>query len=494
MTGINTAPTLAACLIVKNEARHLAACLDTVAGFVDEIVVVDTGSTDDTVRIAQRRGARVVRAEWTDDFSAARNAALDVATADWILSVDADERIVAERDQIAPMLELAQVPLLALQITHHLPAGRTYRMWSGKLFRRAGLRWTGAVHERPVLADGTEPEQRRVPPHVLSVEHFGYVDAAANQAKAARNAAIAEAELDRLRAAGGDLEEETRVLLQIARSLDGSGEHAKATDAAARLAAIERGALSESLALQVDDYMIKTHLHVGDFDRVVALAQQLRSRGATPAYCDWLEGKCRLAAGRYAEAHALLAGLTEVVDLVGGQIDPGALAADQALAALGAEGGLPAVPVTDFAPAAGTAPVPAAVAHDEAAAMLNLARSLAGAGRRQEAFDTLTELRDIAVTGSDTALQGSDLMAQMLLEAQEFELSLGLVKEMRAQGADPAYCDWLAAQAWAQLGHFDEAWTLLEPLSDVVDPGGRTLDPDVVAEMRHAAAQLAGVA
>ena len=67
-------PVLSACLIVKNEARYLDGCLRSLGGLVDEVVVVDTGSTDGSERIARKRGARVFDFEWTDDFAAARPA------------------------------------------------------------------------------------------------------------------------------------------------------------------------------------------------------------------------------------------------------------------------------------------------------------------------------------------------------------------------------------------------------------------------------------
>ena len=84
---------LSLCLIARDEAHFLPACLESVKDVVDEIIVVDTGSVDDTSRIAQNYGARVVFHEWQDDFSKARNAALPFATGDWILILDADEQL-----------------------------------------------------------------------------------------------------------------------------------------------------------------------------------------------------------------------------------------------------------------------------------------------------------------------------------------------------------------------------------------------------------------
>src|SRR4029077_17309854 len=83
--------TLSLCMIVKDEEAMLPRCLTAVAEPVDELIVVDTGSTDRTVEIAESFGARVLHHAWTGDFSAARNVGLDAATGDWLLYLDADE-------------------------------------------------------------------------------------------------------------------------------------------------------------------------------------------------------------------------------------------------------------------------------------------------------------------------------------------------------------------------------------------------------------------
>src|SRR5436309_8928498 len=80
-------------MIVRNEAARLAACLDSAGPAVDEIVVVDTGSTDGTQALARAEGARVVEWSWRDDFAAARNQALALARGPWVLVLDGDERL-----------------------------------------------------------------------------------------------------------------------------------------------------------------------------------------------------------------------------------------------------------------------------------------------------------------------------------------------------------------------------------------------------------------
>src|SRR5512140_3106181 len=92
-----TRPTISACLIVRDEARLLPRCLRSIAGAYDELCIVDTGSSDNTLEIARKAGARTLQftacndAEGKiEDFAAPRNAALQLATGDWILQIDAD--------------------------------------------------------------------------------------------------------------------------------------------------------------------------------------------------------------------------------------------------------------------------------------------------------------------------------------------------------------------------------------------------------------------
>ena len=84
-------PLIGAAIIVKDEAAHLRRCLASIRDLCDEIVVVDTGSSDDSVAVAQEHGAVVLHRPWDGDFSAARNLGLDHISADWILYIDADE-------------------------------------------------------------------------------------------------------------------------------------------------------------------------------------------------------------------------------------------------------------------------------------------------------------------------------------------------------------------------------------------------------------------
>lgn len=83
------------CMIVKNEEKPLPACLESVQGLVNEMIIVDTGSSDRTVEIAKTYGAKIYHFDWIDDFSAARNYSLEHATNPWVLQLDADEELIS---------------------------------------------------------------------------------------------------------------------------------------------------------------------------------------------------------------------------------------------------------------------------------------------------------------------------------------------------------------------------------------------------------------
>lgn len=144
-------PSISLCMIVKNEAAHLARCLASVRDWVDEMVVVDTGSTDRTVEVAQGFGAKLTPHAWQDDFAEARNFSLGLATGDWVLVLDADE----ELDQ-ATGAELRRVVAdsayngYVLQVLNLMADGTQGLLQAPRLFRNhRGVRYQGAIHETP---------------------------------------------------------------------------------------------------------------------------------------------------------------------------------------------------------------------------------------------------------------------------------------------------------------------------------------------------------
>jgi tetratricopeptide (TPR) repeat protein len=170
-------PLVGLCMIVRNEEAMLPGCLDSVRGAVDEIVVVDTGSTDRTKEIARAAGARLADFAWCDDFSAARNASLDVARAAWILYLDADERLSpgqADGLRALCLMEDADAYLVTITGNHTLAAGSVRHANAyPRLFRnRPGIRFSGRVHEQ--IAPAIEAQKGRIGRSELTIEHLGY--------------------------------------------------------------------------------------------------------------------------------------------------------------------------------------------------------------------------------------------------------------------------------------------------------------------------------
>ncbi len=144
----NRKPRLSVCMIVKNEERFLGQCLASVKDIADELIVIDTGSTDRTVAIAREHGAQVGHFEWCNDFAAARNASIAPATGDWILFLDADEELspIGKAD-LPRLLSQTQFSLYRLPIinTHQ---GENSQSYVPRLFRNPpGLMFWGCVHE-----------------------------------------------------------------------------------------------------------------------------------------------------------------------------------------------------------------------------------------------------------------------------------------------------------------------------------------------------------
>ncbi len=156
--------TISTCMIVKNEERLLASCLDCVKPFSDEIIIVDTGSTDRTKEIAAAYTDKIYDFPWINDFSAARNFSFSKATFEYIYTADADEMI--DKENIRRILQLKQVLLPEIDIvqmyyTNQLEYGTTYnydKEYRPKLIKRLReFYWQDPLHEtlrlEPVIFD-----------------------------------------------------------------------------------------------------------------------------------------------------------------------------------------------------------------------------------------------------------------------------------------------------------------------------------------------------
>ena len=145
--------TVSLCMIVKNEEDVLARCLESVSHLVDEVVVVDTGSTDRTREIAGRFTGRVYDFTWTDDFAAARNYAFSLAEKDYCMWLDADDVLLdADRAAFATLKETLDPDVNVVMAKYNTGFDEggnvTFSYFRERLIKNhAGMRWEGAVHE-----------------------------------------------------------------------------------------------------------------------------------------------------------------------------------------------------------------------------------------------------------------------------------------------------------------------------------------------------------
>lgn len=174
--------TFSLCMIVKNESAVLRRCLSSVADLMDEIIIVDTGSDDDTKEIAAEFTDQIYDFVWTDDFAAARNFAFSKATMEYIYSADADE--VLDEENHLRFQQLKQVLMPEVEIVQmyyvtppeYNTASNFMKEYRPKLYRRLRtFRWIDAVHEtvclEPIVFD-SEIEILHLPRNLHSVRDF----------------------------------------------------------------------------------------------------------------------------------------------------------------------------------------------------------------------------------------------------------------------------------------------------------------------------------
>ncbi|MEW5705489.1 MAG: tetratricopeptide repeat protein [Actinomycetota bacterium] len=171
-------PKLSLAMIVRDEADNLGRCLKSVQGVVDEIIVVDTGSTDNSVVIAKKFGAKVIHYKWEDDFSAARNVSLDHATGEWVMFLDADEELVSEDiDELKKVLEDTEregfyfnlLSFIGEKEEDGAVVNIAFRLWRNK----PEYRFTGAIHEQIVAK--VQSHNPNIGFTGIRINHYGYL-------------------------------------------------------------------------------------------------------------------------------------------------------------------------------------------------------------------------------------------------------------------------------------------------------------------------------
>jgi glycosyltransferase involved in cell wall biosynthesis len=290
------------CMIVKNEERFLRACLESVRGLVDEICIVDTGSTDQTLAIAAEFGARLEHRAWRNDFSWARNEALAMARHRWIIVLDADE--VVREESHATLRRLREVPAYDTglwvrcfnAVDDYKGTGASSHAIARVFPNNPRIRYRSPIHEYITLDGGDSGIPAKHAP--LAIDHFGYLKAVVSERKKAdRNLAIIRAAIERepedpfhwynlgTTALIERRMEEGITALERMRVLVGT---------------TARGFVPSGLSFLADAYVEFR----GDADRAIELARLSLERSPHFANAHFTLGKALAHAGRYHEAIA----------------------------------------------------------------------------------------------------------------------------------------------------------------------------------------------
>ncbi|MCB0281078.1 MAG: glycosyltransferase [Calditrichae bacterium] len=192
----NEKQLLSLCMIVKNEAANLERCLKSVKSVVDEIILVDTGSTDSSLEIAEKHGAKILHVEWKDDFSEARNAALQQAKGDWILHLDADEELANSSTNILrDSLKKSKADALNIVLRNYQPENDMVEYMDEpqiRLFRnKPEYRYVNRVHEQ--IVNSIAGNGGAFSELDIVINHYGY--RSNNQKRAERNLPILNKEI-----------------------------------------------------------------------------------------------------------------------------------------------------------------------------------------------------------------------------------------------------------------------------------------------------------
>jgi tetratricopeptide (TPR) repeat protein len=265
--------TLSLCMIVKDEEEMLPGCLEPLRGVVDEMIVVDTGSTDRTVEIAESYGATVVHFPWNGSFADARNASIEAASGDWLIYLDADEHM--EADDARHLRALLGRTwregfyLVETNYTGGSDAGSAVTHMALRVWRnRPQYRFAGRIHEQKTHTMPTYLPERFETTRIR-VRHYGYLNQRmAAKDKSRRNIQLLEQEAQESRTPFTDYNLGSEYIVL--------GDHA-----AARLhldrswaALREQGLESVGYAPLLVSRAARARREVGDFDAAVAAVEE----------------------------------------------------------------------------------------------------------------------------------------------------------------------------------------------------------------------------
>lgn len=307
-------------LIVRDEERTLPGALDSLVGLlpvVGRACVYDTGSVDRTVTLAQAAGADLEQGYWDDDFARARNAAASMARNAWVLTIDADERVMGNAALLSAAVRLAEekgLDSLVVEVDDVRDGRPVNTSPSVRLFRPAKAMYRNRIHEVVARRDGQPLRSARLPRSALYLRHVGYGLVEGMERRQERNTRIGNLEVEAARHQGRDSAALLEALVNRGRSRSMGGDWE---------AAIPDWQEARSLPVRTD-----FHLYAGELlaralietDRqpeAAELLRALRVEGSDPHLMAWLAARAFTLTGRPEQTVQALRNVREPVSALG---------------------------------------------------------------------------------------------------------------------------------------------------------------------------------
>lgn len=288
-------------MIVRDEEKFLPDALTAIralrAAFA-RTCVYDTGSIDGTVSLAKEAGAKVKQGYWDDDFARAKNAAVSMAGTDWVLSVDADERVVGDPKLLAGAVCVALAKgydSLIIEVDDVRSGEIVNTAPSVRLFRSSEAHFRNRIHEVVVRRDGTGHRAARLPREILHLRHVGYGPAAAMARKQVRNSRIGELEVSAAREQSEDSVRLAEALVNRGRSLSLSGDWAAGIPDWVEARAL---CASTPFHLYAGELLARAYVEVGRVSEAGSLLSVLRREGSDDHLVAWLTARAFSLSGR----------------------------------------------------------------------------------------------------------------------------------------------------------------------------------------------------
>ena len=313
---------LSLCMIIKNEEEYLPACLESVRHVADEIIIVDTGSTDSSRNKALQFGARVIDHEWQNDFSRARNLSIENACGDWILVLDADEELESgSGDKIRKLIECTDGDGFELTVESEMPETDIIafdRIKILRLFRnKKEFRYALPIHEQ--IRPSIEKSGGKILDSELVILHHGYarktVQGGVN--RAARN-------LDLLQIGLSISPNDPYLIYQVGATLMSAGKHVEAQAELRRVLEMEYSKLPTVILDKLFMKLSQLALEMNDNKMAVKFAEDSLQYNPSNTISKYVLAIALLSAERIADGYQILLTIQAGRDLnirLGKQLD-----------------------------------------------------------------------------------------------------------------------------------------------------------------------------